>query len=89
MAVDFHVALTSRHLAKLGKRREFVNVEPDVPTLLAHGDEHIDAVAAAASAIENGLVELSMHLPARKVGTPLGRNGTRLPYGDDSGSNEP
>ncbi|MDQ0381193.1 four-carbon acid sugar kinase family protein [Amycolatopsis thermophila] len=60
VVVGSHVGLTSRQLTKLGERREFVHVELDVPAILEHPAEHIDAAATrAAAALERSLVVLS------------------------------
>ncbi|GLY68985.1 four-carbon acid sugar kinase family protein [Amycolatopsis taiwanensis] len=60
VVVGSHVGLTSRQLAKLGERRDFVNVELDVVALLERPAEHIaTAVATAVAALEHGLVVLS------------------------------
>lgn len=60
VVVGSHVGLTSRQLAKLGERRQFVSVELDVPTLLENPDEHIAAaVEYATKALRDSLVVLS------------------------------
>ncbi|KAA9162569.1 hypothetical protein FPZ12_010925 [Amycolatopsis acidicola] len=60
VVVGSHVGLTSRQLAKLAERREFVNVELDVPSLLDSPEGQIErAVAEAADALEHSLVVLS------------------------------
>jgi uncharacterized protein YgbK (DUF1537 family) len=62
VVVGSHVALSSRQLARLAKRRQFLSVELDVPTLMneARADQHVrDAADRAIAGLGNSLVVLS------------------------------